>query len=104
MIEIRIHKRKGAYDIRIRGHAGHEEKGKDIYCASASVLLYTLAENIKGNPCVTEYAEEIKEGNSRIFFTFTGEREIPAITTTIEKGFVMLVREYPEYFSIDFIR
>jgi hypothetical protein len=104
MIEIKIQKKQGAYDIRIKGHAGYEEKGKDIMCASASTLLYTLSENIKGNPCVIDYAEEFKSGNSRIFFTFSGTREIPSITTTIERGFVMLAREYPEYFSVDFER
>lgn len=104
MIDIRIQKKDGAYDIRIKGHSGYAEEGKDIMCASASVLLYTLAENIKRNPCVIDYAEEFKKGNSRIFFTFRGEREVPTITTTIERGFVMLQREYPEYFSVNFER
>lgn len=30
--------------LKVRGHAGYAERGKDIICASASILVYTFAE------------------------------------------------------------
>ena len=33
--------------LRLEGHAGYAEHGKDIVCASASILAYTLAQIVK---------------------------------------------------------
>lgn len=32
--------------IKFKGHAGYDEYGKDIVCASASTLFYTLSESL----------------------------------------------------------
>ena len=32
--------------IRVEGHAGYAEKGKDIVCSAVSILLYTYASEL----------------------------------------------------------
>jgi uncharacterized protein YsxB (DUF464 family) len=39
---ITITYRPDKYEVKIKGHAGYDEKGKDIVCAGVSVLFYTL--------------------------------------------------------------
>ena len=39
---IQITYRPSKKEVRIKGHAGYDEKGKDIICAGISVLFYTL--------------------------------------------------------------
>lgn len=44
MIQVVISKREGTLSLRLIGHAGYAEHGKDIICASASILVYTVAQ------------------------------------------------------------
>lgn len=37
------------YTVTMRGHADFAENGKDIVCAGASTLLYTLATRLKNS-------------------------------------------------------
>ena len=48
MITISISENKDAKAItlKVKGHANHDEKGKDIVCASASILTYTIAQYV----------------------------------------------------------
>ena len=46
MIEVVITKREGTLSLRLVGHAGYAEHGKDIVCASASILVYTVAQMV----------------------------------------------------------
>lgn len=44
MIQVVITQREGTLSLRLIGHAGYAEHGKDIVCASASILVYTVAQ------------------------------------------------------------
>jgi len=63
--------KNGAVSVRIKGHAGAAEKGKDLVCAGVSALAYTLAQN------VVDFSDKLKskptiilnEGNANIRFT-----------------------------------
>lgn len=48
MIKITISENKDAQAItlKVKGHANHDDIGKDIVCASASILTYTIAQYI----------------------------------------------------------
>lgn len=49
MIEVKIivdRQKQTAY-LRVKGHAGQAEPGKDIICAAASVLSFTVAQIVK---------------------------------------------------------
>lgn len=52
--------------VKLKGHAGGE-KGKDLVCASASILAYTLAQNVKDG---AEFCETTKlrldEGDTEV--------------------------------------
>lgn len=42
MINIQFTQNNGEIRLSVNGHAGYAEHGKDIVCASASILTYTL--------------------------------------------------------------
>lgn len=99
MIEITFNPKN--LELKIDGHAGADEKGKDIVCAAVSVLFYTL-----GN-CLSDSAHMI-EGD----ITFTDEdghghiqckpkeMYVPTIQRTyytVLTGLYMLAEAYPQY-------
>lgn len=48
MIKIRFHEYKGGdVSLKVTGHSGSAEKGEDLICAAASMLVYTLAQLVK---------------------------------------------------------
>ena len=48
MIEVKVFPKK--HKIEMTGHAEHDEPGKDVVCAAASMLFYTLAETVSSYP------------------------------------------------------
>ena len=46
MIKATIISRGEKLSLRIEGHAGYAEEGKDIVCASASILAHTVAHKV----------------------------------------------------------
>lgn len=68
--------------LRLSGHAGFAEKGKDIVCAAASILAYTLI-------CGGARYRELPEGGMHI----TGEAAALAL---IAGGYRLLSENYPQ--------
>lgn len=101
-----IDKDSGALIMSMEGHAGSDLPGKDLICCSASVLAYTLAQNLdviyklkrlKKKPKtkfnsgdIEIVAKPTKEARSEVLHTFA----------VIEIGVMMLAAEYPEYIQI----
>ena len=78
------------FRIECEGHAGYEEKGKDIVCAGISTLLYTLAEYTN---CYTH----LKDG----YFYLEGQGDLlPSYAEFTLCGLRLIERSYPEYFKI----
>lgn len=93
--------------IEAKGHAGYAEAGKDIVCASVSILLYTLAQSVmelyefgrldekpivnldEGNACIKCRCEDYR--------AFT---EASQNFSLIEGGFSLLADNYPQYVSL----
>jgi uncharacterized protein YsxB (DUF464 family) len=89
--------------LRVEGHAGYAEIGKDIVCSSASILAYTVAKIVndalsKGwlkTPPIIEIdrgdmlivCEPIEEKHSEIRHTYMVARE----------GYLLLEQNYPQY-------
>ena len=46
MITVTLNNEKNKVSLKMVGHAGADEKGKDIVCASASMLMYTFLQDI----------------------------------------------------------
>lgn len=45
MITVSITDTKKSLTLKVEGHSNYAEQGKDIVCASASILAYTMAQN-----------------------------------------------------------
>lgn len=84
MIDIRMTDTR----MEIRGHAGFEERGKDIICAAVSILAYTFINvyNTKlieydVDSIVAEYSKDIDK-------------------KFILKGFQLINEQYPNYIRL----
>ena len=90
--------------LTIEGHAGQAEHGKDIVCASASILTLSVAQmmmemhengNLKKDPIIT-----LEDGKSEIMavckdcFSYYNAKRIFDVAYT---GFAILGARYPEY-------
>jgi uncharacterized protein YsxB (DUF464 family) len=86
------------YELTIEGHAGHDEKGKDIVCSAISILFYTLVKSICD--CEEMLLEEpfiaYDDGNGRIKCTPKPEYEgnIARTYWTILTGLNLIAENY----------
>lgn len=86
--------------LKAKGHANSTSKDKDIICACVSMLMYTLAQNIKflqdakvakNVHCI------IEDGNCLVSCEAVEEKETLLCTyDTITTGFVLLQANYPD--------
>lgn len=90
--------------LHMNGHADAGDVGHDIICASASILAYTLAQNLlmvrsKG---ILKYDPQIKLKRGKAVITCRAVSEddyaeILHIFLIIQTGFQLLAHNYPEY-------
>jgi uncharacterized protein YsxB (DUF464 family) len=99
MITVTYH--KGLNRVVVEGHAGFAEAGKDLVCASATILAYTLAAFVDAKEqegkcwCTMCHFNEgeafvsckANEGN---------EGEIAVGFETIVRGFELLAEKFPD--------
>ena len=101
MIEIRFVPEN--MELKVSGHAGQAEKGRDIVCSAVSILFYTLAQAIADSEELLEEKPviEIEDGNGYVSckpkqeFLPTMQRTYWTILT----GFELLTQEYKDYVS-----
>ena len=92
--------------VSITGHAQSDEKGKDLICASASILAYTLAEYVKKVEedgklkCCLRFLEE---GDTIVSCTpyYENKEEITTVFDAICRGYELLARDYPDNISYE---
>ena len=102
MITVRYDRK--CHRVTVSGHAGYAERGEDILCAAASMLLHTLAGAVRG---LSErgFAEDIgvnlHAGAGEVVCTPKAEFGcvVTAVMDSIVLGFGMLAGDYPEYVS-----
>jgi uncharacterized protein YsxB (DUF464 family) len=94
--------------LHVKGHAGQNVVGHDIVCASASILAYTLAQNIKMSEerGHLKYSPKIKlkEGDSIITCRAKDEETYTEILHTflvIQTGYMLLAHNYPHYVAVE---
>ena len=86
--------------LSVTGHAQTAEKGQDLVCAAASILVLTLAKNLE--LLLPEYgtvSTEIEDGAALIAACIPDEEERDAVRTvfqTIVTGFLLLQEKAPE--------
>ena len=92
--------------VSMVGHAKSGEIGQDLVCASASILIYTLAsfvENMKGAKQTYSPTIVLKEGDALISCSPPSRYKGP-ITLVFDSvcgGFELLARDYPDNISYE---
>ena len=100
--------KKESVTLRVKGHAGLAEKGRDIICSSASILAYTLAQNIKGAETrgLFKYAPKIslKDGNTIITCRAKDDEAYTEILHTflvVQTGYQLLAHNFPQFVAVE---
>lgn len=104
--EFFTNKESGSITLRLSGHAGAGEKGKDIICASASILAYTVAQalqfmyeegSLQKKPHI-----KLESGDSIIVAKPKPEYYAEALHTffVAQVGYHLLAHNYPHYVEL----
>ena len=99
---------KRSITLKVKGHAGQAEKGKDIICASATILAYTVAQNLEGAKVrgLLKYAPTIKlrEGDSIISCRAKDDEAYTELLHTylvVQAGYQVLAHNYPQFVAVE---
>ena len=94
--------------LLVKGHAGQAEIGKDIVCASASILAYTIAQVIKGMERHGDLVEpptlDLDKGDATIKCRAKDDylfSELMQDFFVIRTGYLLLAHNYPQF--VEFI-
>lgn len=93
-----------ANKLVIKGHAGSAEYGKDLVCASASILLYTLVTNLREVELEGDCKVAVKEssGDCEVAVCACNEatEKVKDIIHYAMNGYRILAENYPENLQI----
>lgn len=106
MLKVTFTERGDKLSLRLKGHAGYAEYGKDIVCASASILAYTVSSFVieaeqRGD--LLEDAEIRLESADTVIEckptedAYEGIRHMYLFATL---GFSLLAETYPRYVEL----
>lgn len=85
--------------LRLEGHAGYAEIGKDIVCASASILAYTLASVVESIDDVVS-SIKLSSGDTIIECECKNDTAFAKVIDAYrytQTGFALLAQNYPQY-------
>lgn len=102
MIKVTFTERGKNLSLRLEGHAGYARRGKDIVCASASILAYTLAYIVDSIDEV-ETAINLKSGDAAIECRCKDEQTYARVADAYnytKSGYALLAQNYPQYVSL----
>lgn len=101
MIHVKFEFTDDRMTLRVRGHAGSAPRGEDLVCAGATMLAYTLAQNVrdkrralKGRPKI-----QLNEGDI-IIRCRPKDRYFDRIKATFEDictGYRLMAHNFPDY-------
>lgn len=110
MIKVKLSQNdeKKTLSLKLKGHAGQAQVGKDIVCASATMLAYTVAQMVKymeTDDKVTRGSTiRLKKGNIEVTCRCnTDEGYAEALHTyfVAQVGYSLLAHNYPQYVSLN---
>lgn len=104
--EFFTNKESGSITLKLTGHAGQAEPGKDIVCSAASILAYTVAQalqfmyeegNLKKKPHL-----KLDKGDAIIVAKPKEETYAEALHTffVAQVGYHLLAHNYPQYVTL----
>lgn len=102
MIKVTFSTEGEKLSLRLEGHAGYAEHGKDIVCASASILAYTFA-SIVENFGIDTYIN-LESGDTTIKCVCTDHPMMDFIRDAFnfaQVGFDLLEANYPQYVRLE---
>ena len=91
--------------LTVEGHALSAEKGKDLVCAAASILVYTLANFVSNIGFDTDKVIKLEEGDAEVSCKVESEHDmaVALVFDSICAGFDILAQKYPEYVKYEII-
>lgn len=110
MISVKFEKNESTKTLRlkVKGHAGQAEAGKDIVCASASILAYTVAQIVtfmeEQGKLTKKPVIKIKDGDALITCQVkTDEDYAEALHAyfVARVGYTLLAHNYPQYVELN---
>lgn len=100
--------KKKAVTLRLKGHAGQNTYGNDIICSAASILAYTVAQNIKMAEArgILKYPPTVKlrDGDSIITCRAKDDDSYAELLHTylvVQAGYQLLAHNYPQFVAIE---
>ena len=107
MLKITFTENGKILSLRIEGHAGYAEDGKDIVCASASILAYTAAQFVmeaehKGD--LASPAEiRLDSGDTLVSCEPVDDtwHAVQNIFLFVKIGYALLEHNYPQYVRLE---
>lgn len=106
---IQITYRPDKKEVKIKGHANYDEKGKDIICAGVSVLFFTLCNALLKAPDAwfkkkPEMADSLASATGVSYVKCTPAKGYEDYVTmayeTVLTGVELMASTYPEYVSL----
>jgi uncharacterized protein YsxB (DUF464 family) len=106
-VKFRRHDATRYLSLTVEGHAGQDDIGHDIVCASASILAYTVAQIVKtmehhgdlnGKPVV-----DLKSGDATIVCRCKNDDIYAEAAHTFfvaQTGYLLLKNNYPQYVDL----
>ena len=106
MIKVTVIAEGKKLSLRLLGHAGYAEHGKDIVCASASILAHTVAQfvteaerqgDLEASPTI-----RLEEGN--VFISCqpyaSSLKMMQNVYLFAKMGYILLEHNYPQHVEI----
>ena len=103
MIKVAFTETPQKLSLRLEGHAGYAEQGKDIVCASASILAYTVAQYVmeaEHNGDLASQPEIKLELGDTLISCEPKEniqRAMQDMFSFAKMGYIVLEYNYPQY-------
>lgn len=94
--------------LHVKGHAGAAAPGNDIICASASILAYTLAQNVQMAEArgKLKYQPKMKMKSGDFIISCRAEdddsyAELLHTYLVVQTGYQLLAHNYPQYAAVE---
>ena len=103
MVKVTFTEMGNTLSLRIEGHAEYAEHGRDIVCASCSILAYTVAKIVKdafGNgELESSPIVNLDSGGALILCSPNNDKyaEIRHAYEVVQEGYALLAENYPQY-------
>ena len=102
MLTVSYRNTGNSHEISVKGHCGYKPRGEDIFCAAASILLYTLVETLDQDDLAYEPAVVLNSGDAFVAVVAKPEKaeKISGIFAVIMNGFSLLERQGEEFLKV----